>query len=237
MKKGFTLAEVLITLGIIGVVAAMTMPILTEKISNIVFVNKLKKMYSVMSQAMMFTIVSEGDYSSLSVANGSVASIENWYKKTLKPQLRISKECMNVAGCWPKGVKTLGGTDPYCNRNGIGIGDDIIIFKTIDGYNVSIDAYNYSPDGRFGVKFKENGSDFLVVFVDVNGDDNPNIVGKDIFMFIFSPDVGFVPAGRNVSDDVVNRNCSKSDTTDNAGYYCFEKIVRNNWKIDKKFYD
>lgn len=237
MKKGFTLAEVLITLGIIGVVAALTMPVLTEKVSNIILVNKLKKMYSVMSQAMLFTIASDGDYSSLNVSNGSLTSIENWYKKTLKQQLKITKECIDAAGCWAKGIKTLGGTIPYWNRDGVGIGEDIIVFKTADGYNVNIDAYDYSSGGRFGVKFKENGSDFLVVFVDVNGDDNPNIVGKDIFMFIFSPDIGFVPAGRNETDDAVNKNCSKSDTTDNAGYYCFEKIVRNNWKIDKKFYD
>lgn len=237
MKKGFTLAEVLITLGIIGVVAALTMPLLTEKVNEIIMVNKLKKMYSVLSQAMLFTVASDGDYSSLSLTNGSIESVENWYKKTLKPQLKISKDCINKSGCWAKGVKTLNGGIPYCNRDGIGIGDDIIIFQTLDGYNVSLDAYDYSPAGRFGVKFKNNGSDFLVVFTDVNGNKKPNIVGKDIFMFVFSPDIGFVPAGRNETDEVVSRNCSKSDSSDTAGYYCFEKILRNNWKIDKKFYD
>lgn len=237
MKKGFTLAEVLITLGIIGVVAAMTMPVLTEKVSNIIIINKLKKMYSVMSQAMLFTIASEGDYSSLSVENNSLESVENWYRKALKPQLKITKECIDKSGCWAKNVKTLGGAEPYYNKNGKGIGEDIIVFKTADGYNVNIDAYSYDPDGRFGVKFKNNGSDFLVVFVDVNGDENPNIIGKDIFMFVFSPDIGFVPAGRNETDDVVYKNCSKSDTSNNSGYYCFEKIMRNNWKINKNFYD
>ena len=49
-KSAFTLAEVLITLAIIGVVAAMTMPTLIQKYQNIVTVNKLKKHYSMMSQ-------------------------------------------------------------------------------------------------------------------------------------------------------------------------------------------
>lgn len=240
MKKkfAFTLAEVLITLGIIGVVAAITMPALTEKINNIILVNKLKKMYSVLSQAMMYTVVRDGDFNSLSIENDNLTSIENWYKNTLKPQLKITKECIDEAGCWAKGVKTLGGQPPYSNCDGIGIGDDIIIFTTADGYNVLIDAYNYNKEGRFGIK-PQNGStsDYLVVFVDVNGNQNPNIVGKDIFMFVFTPDRGFVPAGRDESDDVINNNCSIHNQSNEGGYYCFEKIIRNNWQISKNFYD
>lgn len=50
MKKGFTLAEVLITLGIIGIIAAMTLPALVQKQNDIATVSKLKKYYSVLSQ-------------------------------------------------------------------------------------------------------------------------------------------------------------------------------------------
>lgn len=51
MKKGFTLAEVLITLGIIGVVAALTMPTLIQNHKKVVVISKLKKISSVISQA------------------------------------------------------------------------------------------------------------------------------------------------------------------------------------------
>ena len=51
MKKAFTLAEVLITLGVIGVVAAMTMPSLVANYQKKVWVNQLKKTVSVMNQA------------------------------------------------------------------------------------------------------------------------------------------------------------------------------------------
>ena len=236
-KIAFTLAEVLITLGIIGVVAALTLPVITEKVNEIIMVNKLKKVYSVLSQAMLYTAAADGDYSSLSLQDGSIQSIEQWYRKALKPQLHITKECINTAGCWAKGVKTLNGAEPYASRGDKGIGDDIIIFRTNDGYNVNIDAYTYSAEGRFGVKLKNTGNDYLGVFVDVNGDKKPNLIGKDIFMFIFSPDIGFVPAGRNATDEVVNANCSSADTSNMSGYYCFEKIVRNNWHIDKNFYN
>lgn len=48
----FTLAEVLITLGIIGVVAALTMPALIAKYDEMVIVNKLKRSYSEIANAI-----------------------------------------------------------------------------------------------------------------------------------------------------------------------------------------
>lgn len=52
MNKGFTMAEVLITLGIIGIVAAMTLPSLVGKYQKVQTVNQLKKAYSVLAQAI-----------------------------------------------------------------------------------------------------------------------------------------------------------------------------------------
>ena len=50
----FTLAEVLITLGIIGIVAAMTLPGVMGKFREKATVTKLKKFYSVLSQGYIF---------------------------------------------------------------------------------------------------------------------------------------------------------------------------------------
>lgn len=54
-KLGFTLAEVLITLGIIGVVAALTLPALIQTNKNAEVEVKLKKVYSVMNQAILMS--------------------------------------------------------------------------------------------------------------------------------------------------------------------------------------
>ena len=59
MKKGFTMAEVLITLGIIAIVAAMTLPSLVQNYQEKVTVNRLKKVYSTLSQ--LYLLVSEID--------------------------------------------------------------------------------------------------------------------------------------------------------------------------------
>lgn len=48
-KKAFTLSEVLITLGIIGVVAALTVPSLITKHQKMVFATKAKQTYSILS--------------------------------------------------------------------------------------------------------------------------------------------------------------------------------------------
>ena len=52
MKKGFTLAVVLITLGIIGIVAALTLPALISNYRKNLVVERLKKFYTVMNQAV-----------------------------------------------------------------------------------------------------------------------------------------------------------------------------------------
>ncbi len=55
--SGFTLAEVLITLGIIGVVAALTMPSVINNYKEKETIAKLKKTYSVLSQAYINTVL------------------------------------------------------------------------------------------------------------------------------------------------------------------------------------
>ena len=54
-NNAFTLAEVLITLGIIGVVAAMTLPTLIQNNKNKEVEARLKKVYSVMNQAILMS--------------------------------------------------------------------------------------------------------------------------------------------------------------------------------------
>lgn len=59
-KFGFTLAEVLITLGIIGVVAAMTMPVLINNVRNKQLETAFKGAYSILSQAVQQVANDEG---------------------------------------------------------------------------------------------------------------------------------------------------------------------------------
>ena len=61
MRKGFTLAEVLITIGIIGVVAAMTLPALVGHYRKVEAASRIKKFYSAMQQAIVMSEAVNGD--------------------------------------------------------------------------------------------------------------------------------------------------------------------------------
>ena len=72
-KKGFTLAEVLITLGIIGVVAAMTIPTLIQNTNSVKFATQFKKDISTLSQAaLMAQAQYDTDYATTTKTCGTV---------------------------------------------------------------------------------------------------------------------------------------------------------------------
>jgi len=81
-KKGFTLAEVLITLGIIGVVAAMTLPTIVANYQKQATVGKIKKFYTNMNQVYLRAQADNGEYSTWSYNN-----VEDYYNKYIKPYL------------------------------------------------------------------------------------------------------------------------------------------------------
>ena len=84
MKKAFTLAEVLITLGIIGIVAAMTMPVLIGNYQQQVIETKLKRVYSVMNQAIKLSEVDNGDAKYWPMTLRPIEFYNKYYKNYLK---------------------------------------------------------------------------------------------------------------------------------------------------------
>ncbi len=94
-SPAFTLAEVLITLGIIGIVAALTIPSLTANHRKKVLGSKLKKFYSIMSQAVIMSEAEQGasvsEWDTFS-SNYNVDEMEQWFNKYLKDYLNIIKQ-------------------------------------------------------------------------------------------------------------------------------------------------
>jgi len=84
-RAAFTLAEVLITLAIIGVVAAMTIPTLVANYQKKVVVTKLQKFYSTMSQSIKMSEAVNSDFATWNTDfdNLSPESLYDWYKKYL----------------------------------------------------------------------------------------------------------------------------------------------------------
>lgn len=220
MKKAFTLAEVLITLGIIGTVAAMTMPAIIAKNNKIAIESKLKKTYSAFSQSLLFAAGELGDLSSIEFRDGSNQTMEQMYYTYLKKYIKVSKDCFNATGCWAQS-KTLNGVNA---GSLIGIGGNIITFTTVDGISVCMDGYNaVDMTNTFGINTDNDG---LILYIDVNGFKNPNVIGKDIFIFGFT-DKGLMPAGKNKTQGEINAGCSRTGN----GYFCAAKVMGNGWHL------
>ena len=97
-RPAFTLAEVLITLGIIGVVSAMTVPTLMANHRKKVVETKLEKIYSVMNQAINLTNAEYGDVTNWIIDCGSsnsptcsINEVENWFNSTIGKHIETLK--------------------------------------------------------------------------------------------------------------------------------------------------
>jgi len=102
-KFAFTLAEVLIVIGIIGVIATITIPPLVQKQQEQQTVVALKKAYSTLSNAYTLAVQENGTPENWGLGAGG--SISPTILNNLKPYLRVDKDCTDGSqGCWPTGV-------------------------------------------------------------------------------------------------------------------------------------
>lgn len=172
-KKGFTLAEVLITLGIIGIVAAMTMPALIANHQKQAAATAVKKMYSQLNQALKFAL---NEYGVDMLDNNDVGPNRQkiFMQKYLLPYLNVVGECNQQEDCYGDNtVKYLRGEEVYN----------------------SIDYILKMSDGSF-IGLTGLGNRGIVFWYDYNGVRNPNTVGKDIFLFYYFPTSVYHNLGR-----------------------------------------
>lgn len=182
MSKGFTLAEVLITLGIIGVVAAITIPGLVNSCNEATTVSKVKKMNSTLSNALRLAIAENDTVDSWDFENvgGNVSSTKNsqMLAENLMAHLKVLKDCGYKKNCMlDVDYYTLNGTkwNTYSNSR----------YKyyyrivLIDGSHLIIKAQGTNCNMKNGGI--ENTCGYILY--DVNGDKKPNTFGKDVFEF------------------------------------------------------
>jgi len=228
-KNGFTLADVLITLGIIGVVASLTLSTLITNIQNKGYAEKLKKTYSLLQQTT--NLVAE--------EFGAQPSQWSFYFHTYGEDESLNQNIFNAYAKNLKILKIYG----YETRNHNYYQDNIVNKITYRYLNGESNAKSpHSSHGIFTLSYIIELSDSttigfnfagnagggnmwlfgnqkisLAFIVDVNGCAKPNQIGRDIFWLYIDPANGkLLPYNINDTSD-----CTK----DGKGYSCAAKII------------
>lgn len=215
MKKGFTLAEVLITLGIIGVVAALTLPSLIQNYKEKATVTAVKESYSIFAQALKMVTIDNPDLSALTDSKLSAKENSQIMFKEISKHIKKVKSCDVDKKCM--------GNTYYLNLNN----------EKVSNW----DTYNNLVTGVLA-----NGTSFWIlslpasisgeetyagqIGIDINGNKRPNKFGVDFFWFTFNKN-GELFAGRGEGTGGIYGNCELSPSNSNwsNGYGCSEWII------------
>lgn len=240
MKKAFTLAEVLITLGIIGVVAAMTMPTLIQNHQKRSLEVQTQKFYSMLSQAVRHYMADEGVddlrntqmtmvpyYNGVSPQTQIVEAQRDFITKYLK----VVKECEQGTICFAENYKANNGGKILASR-----------FPNDKGTN----EREYVLSNGSIIRTNVSSNSCISLMVDVNGKKGPNRVGYDLWgMAVFYD--GIVDEALSTPECRLKGECTGYGTTNvhdgREGYYnyvcksptqtgCFGHFLENNFKFD-----
>ena len=229
-RLGFTLAEVLITLGIIGVVAALTLPALIQNYQKKATATSVKKAYSELNQIIERAKADYGDPSGWNYYEQD--NLAKWVQTYIEPYIKVVQ---HTDSC-PTNVKCLGLALPAALKSKPGGANSTVgqyvVTKTGDSVAYAFFRYGgvYEPVTRVKVYIR-----------------NPRkyaFVGKDVFTFVFDKNKAnpmFQPYGMGTSrEDLLAAKkmwagaCNKS--AGGSGYWtpgdaCAAVIMLDNWEI------
>lgn len=219
MKKAFTLSEVLITLGIIGVIAALTIPTLIQNFQTQATVTSLKKVYSILSQAYSLAVQENGDPTNWNLIASSSAPGAINLSTILAPYLKITKDCGNNSGCLPTYYKSLDGSNDYNVIDGYAGNAKM---QLIDGSLMALlvrDKGCAFPSESGSLQLNNICADACI---DINGFKPPNTFGKDMFRFWITK-YSIVPmGGADSASYKFDDNCKAG-----SGQTCAAWVIQN----------
>lgn len=224
-SKAFTLAEVLITLAIIGVVAAITITAITKNNNEKETVTKVKKAYTTLSQAFKLADVYSGEVSTWGWDYAGSPTGANNALNAMAKYLNIEKKCGTDtgAGCFPKNLmyKYLHGANWTIVDNAAAYAKA----RLSDGSSISV--FSDGPDCTFtrGTSPKLTQSVCGWIVYDINGDKSPNSIGRDTFFFIVAR-TGIIPTGTPEDNTFgLTSLCTKTGTPHYNGSGCTAWVI------------
>lgn len=242
-RSAFTLAEVLVTLGIIGVVSALTLPTLMQDHQRKVYVTQLHKVYNDFSQA------GDAYIESRNASNLREAGVDsqNGINDLVQSQLKIVKNCSSrFTDCFATEYKNMNGVRV---TNYAGTGSCYALPSSASICLEYTNGLGVIPSSTEGVASKVvqeySGGIVAKVLVDVNGKSGPNIVGRDLFFLAMYRDGSMGVANpRNMcssSDNQCNTNWARSatqkcqqvtDMSSQDASFCFAQIQNDGFVMN-----
>ncbi len=228
-KVAFTLAETLITMAIIGVVAAITVPVIQVKHQKEQTVIQLKKAFSDLSRAVVMARVNFGDPISWDYSLNN----NEFFNEYLYPFIQLSTQSIAEA---KKDDIIYRQTSGQVENALLIMRDQGRIVELMSGCQIFTYPLAYSTDGSTKRK---------CYAIDINGYNKPNKFGRDLFMFCLDGHKGtFVPHAWDDQEkpgqtkkrtrnqllkgpSSFSYNCSKTS----RGMWCAAVIMGDNWQI------
>lgn len=210
-QRGFTLAELLITLGIIGIICAMTIPALVNQVQDKQFKEAAKEAFSKASQAVQQMKLDEGgSLAYYYVTASSFKPIFMQYFKVVKDCLPLGDACVQATSI-SHIYSNLANGD--ANTSCMSFGQ----FITADGMFWGIYNYPAYTTAR------------MMITVDVNGyGKKPNVFGKDVFVFELKNDGKDIltPMGGPSSYYPADTYCQRVDDGLKQGLGCMQNVMQ-----------
>ena len=212
-KYAFTLAEVLITLAIIGVVAAMTLPTVINNTKRKEYSTGLKKAYSTLEQVLQLMAYDEGQ--PITPSNYAAHKFVPVFIKYIPSKKSCTDWCL---------IDRNGEFDDEGNLLGLDFGD----YKTYNKKNTI--AGHLMDNGqlqlRDGMTIYIENEGPTYISVDINGMyKKPNLWGHDLFTFQLMPSGKILPMGATGTDYNATNYCSATSTSKLNGIACTNKAL------------
>lgn len=240
MKKGFTLAEVLMTLAIIGVIAAITIPTMIHETNKKSTIEQLKKSAATLNQAVYNSTVTNGTVMSWNWSTKD--SVMDIMQRVISPRLNIGFKCsgditgLNSQCTYP--IKNIKG-DPIENQDFESKARIILNDGSMIAFSKGFVSQAEVDDAQNDATGDSNktGSDCTwggnqkaicgIFMVDVNGSKKPNMIGKDVFFFGLHLNGSVLPYGAEQTEEFVDQNCAEGSN----GSTCAAKLAKDGWDV------
>lgn len=244
--KAFTLAEILITMSIVGVIVGITVPVVISNHQKNIQLLAFKKVYKDLLENL--TVLSTESYKGL---YNSSLSLKSKIVTKEDGSTELEQDTVdNTAGkfletYYPKRITACGsGAQPCFAASYSRISDKASTdFTCSNGYSVKIKsgaAICIIPADKAlagdGDTIEDAEAHPATVYIDTNGSEKPNVGGRDMFTLYIYDDYSLdelePSVAKSTSSKTKREELAGNCTSSYFGEGCFSKILNANWKID-----